>query len=135
MSVEADRKLIERAFALQGPDNLDEYFTLWHDDAVFDIPYARPPRATRIESLRRIAELSGGFMRTWKTAVFHIDLILATEEPGLFVAEARGEIRLHNGHPYNNRYVCLIRIRDGKILLWREYFNPLVLNEANANPL
>ena len=50
------------------------------------------------------------------------------QEPNWILAEYRGEIEvLSTGRPYNNRYCGLFQLRDGKIALFREYYNPLTL--------
>jgi ketosteroid isomerase-like protein len=32
--------------------------------------------------------------------------------------------------PYSNRYISLLRFRDGKLVHWVEYVNPLIIKEA-----
>lgn len=52
-------------------------------------------------------------------------------DPDWVLAEYRGEIEmLATGGPYNNHYCGLFHLRDGKIVLFREYYNPIVLTEA-----
>ena len=48
----------------------------------------------------------------------------------MVVAEYRGEIDLDSGGTYNNRYIGIFRIVDGKVVHFTEYFNPFVLAEA-----
>jgi hypothetical protein len=52
-------------------------------------------------------------------------------DPNTLYAEYRGEIEvLATGKPYNNIYAGLFKFRNGKILLYREYYNPMVFTEA-----
>jgi uncharacterized protein len=44
--------------------------------------------------------------------------------------EARGVSVLVGGIPYNNRYIFLVGFRDGLVILWREYFDSLIMQEA-----
>jgi uncharacterized protein len=37
------------------------------------------------------------------------------------VVEARGEMRTRAGVPYNNEYCLIYRLKDGKIVEFREY--------------
>lgn len=47
------------------------------------------------------------------------------------LAEYRGEIDIAaTGRAYNNHYCALFHIRNGQIVLFKEYFNPIILNEA-----
>ena len=70
------------------------------------------------------------------------------QEPNWILAEYRGEIEvLSTGRPYNNRYCGLFQLRDGtlasrfrnalarKIALFREYYNPLTLQEGFGDGL
>ncbi len=50
------------------------------------------------------------------------------------VAEYRGEWETHKGRPYHNTYIALIRIRQGRIVHMREFFNPLVWLESVQRP-
>ena len=44
--------------------------------------------------------------------------------------EASGASLLVGGIPYNNRYIFLIGFRDGQVILWREYFDSLIMQDA-----
>lgn len=46
------------------------------------------------------------------------------------MAEYRGEIDLKGGGSYNNDYVGVFRVVDGKIALFKEYFNPQILVDS-----
>ncbi|MBW4607439.1 MAG: hypothetical protein KME22_09495 [Hassallia sp. WJT32-NPBG1] len=52
-----------------------------------------------------------------------------------FFVEFRGEIEvLATKKPYNNTYAGLFKFRDGQVVLFREYYNPIVFIEAWGNP-
>lgn len=52
-------------------------------------------------------------------------------DPNWLLAEYRGEIDVAaTGKAYNNRYCALFPLRDAYIVLFREYFNPIILSEA-----
>src|SRR3546814_1757426 len=46
------------------------------------------------------------------------------------IVEAQGKGRLAKGTEYNNRYVFIIGFQDERVILWREYFNSLVIQQA-----
>ncbi|MDB6063637.1 MAG: hypothetical protein JWM78_3740 [Verrucomicrobiaceae bacterium] len=48
----------------------------------------------------------------------------------VLVVEAQGKGRLPRGTEYNNSYVFLVGVRDGSVILWREYFNSLIILRA-----
>ena len=51
-------------------------------------------------------------------------------DDSVLVVEAKGKGRLMNGADYNNSYVFFIGVRDGRVILWREYFNSLIIQRA-----
>jgi ketosteroid isomerase-like protein len=51
---------------------------------------------------------------------------------GLVIIEGTGKARLVHGSAYDNRYVFVIAFRDGLVSLWREYFNPLIVQASLA---
>jgi ketosteroid isomerase-like protein len=46
--------------------------------------------------------------------------------------EAQSEGELVKGGTYSNRYVFIFKFEKGKILLWKEYFNPLRLPDISV---
>jgi ketosteroid isomerase-like protein len=40
-----------------------------------------------------------------------------------------GEV-VATGKPYTQNYIAVLKIEDGKVVLWREYSNPLSVFEA-----
>ena len=62
---------------------------------------------------------------------FLISDLQTMEDPAWVVAQYRGEIDLASGGTYNNRYVGIFQIGDdGRIQLFREHFDPIVLQGA-----
>jgi ketosteroid isomerase-like protein len=46
-------------------------------------------------------------------------------DPDELIAEYRSEAKVkRNGNDYLNRYIGVLRFRDGKISHWREFHNP-----------
>ncbi len=68
-----------------------------------------------------LAKLTDGSIR------FTVDSI--TAEADRAVAEARATARLVDGSDYENTYVFVFRISDGRIRSIAEHFNPLVVIE------
>ena len=99
------------------------------DDLVFRLPYA-PPGVT--EEVRGFAAAREMLSHHWagKQRFDWLDVvILATEDPELFVTTARSDVLMDGGVPYGNDYVMLTRVRDGKVVEHAEYFNPLPVLE------
>jgi ketosteroid isomerase-like protein len=90
---------------------------------VLRLPFAPPGVQQELPGLAArdalAASRAGQERFEWKDAV-----ILATEDPELFVTTARSEVRLKSGGSYANRYVMLTRVRGGRIIEHAEYFDP-----------
>jgi ketosteroid isomerase-like protein/pimeloyl-ACP methyl ester carboxylesterase len=56
-------------------------------------------------------------------------------DPSRFFVTYRGEIRLRAGGAYNNTYAGLFEVRDGHIVEFVEYFDPIVLQQAFGGAL
>lgn len=108
------------AFDFEGID------ALLDEDAVFDFPYRASNqtvsgRAAIVEHLRVGL---GGFLKSIR---FHIAAIYPSQDGEFVVAEYTSEGERVAGGSYRNRYVTVVQARDGRVLLYREYYNPLAL--------
>jgi len=56
--------------------------------------------------------------------------IHATEDPNYFFVEATGDIDMKAGGKYQNTYLGTFRLRDGRVVEYTEYLNPLLLARA-----
>ncbi|WP_337100569.1 nuclear transport factor 2 family protein [Paenibacillus sp. YIM B09110] len=108
------------------------------DNVVYETPFVLPGVANRIEGkeqlLRLLTQFIGkerGIYATW--SIFNIN-VYAAEEPDLFFAEmqSKGTVA-KSGYVYEQSYVSLFRVQADRVIEWREYFNPLPLQEAMAS--
>ena len=114
--------------------NLDAegFADLFAADGVIEIPFAGPDLPARIEGQQAIRDYS----RRIATAALRIDgldtvAVHHTDDPEVLIVElvARGTV-ITTGHAITARSIQIFRIRDGKILLFRDYANPNALAEA-----
>jgi uncharacterized protein len=120
--------------ALIGTD-IQAWSDLLAEDAVVEFPYASALGASdRFEGKSAI-------INYMKTAVTHMQNWVftnvrkyQTSDPNVLFAEFRGEaVFAATGHPYQQDYVARLEIKDGKIVHYREYWNPVViLNETGS---
>jgi uncharacterized protein len=106
---------------------------LWADDAVQEMPFAvgvaglEPAWRGKKAILTRYNKSIPGR----RDHVFHIDRLHQTIDPDVIIVEARGKSTIsENGRVYDQRYVFIFRLRDGKIVLNREHFNPIIFQKA-----
>jgi uncharacterized protein len=50
--------------------------------------------------------------------------IVGTEDPGLFVNEYKATLRTPKGTTYNQVYISKIHVKDGKVVMYREFLGP-----------
>jgi len=104
-----------------------EWIELWADDAVCEFPYAAEGRPRRLEGRAEILEYmraAGG--RFTIDAVDHLVLHEGRDDTRLVVEMAiRGHV-LASGAPYDQQYVSVFAVADGRLQHYREYWNPLV---------
>jgi ketosteroid isomerase-like protein len=92
---------------------------------VLRLPFA-PPGVPQEFAGRDVARQAlSGSAKSRSPLVFEDLVLLATEDPELFVATASGEATMASGKIYRNNYVIFVRIRDGMVVEHIEYMNPL----------
>jgi acetyl esterase len=100
------------------------------EDAVLEMPLAPPGLPSRIEGRDAIAGFLGGH-QVFSRLAFHDVDIHTTDDPELAVIEFRSEGEFAaTGKAYQNRYALVMRVRAGRIVQYREYFNPMALAGA-----
>ena len=105
----------------------DRARALFADDLRMELPFARPPFPTTRcggDAIAVSLKASKGFFRDFRltpTAFY------PSPETNSIVVEANSNGELSTGAQYSNQYVFIFTFVDGRIALWREYFDPLRL--------
>ncbi|MFD8419441.1 nuclear transport factor 2 family protein [Streptomyces sp. NPDC059466] len=107
---------------------------LWDENGVLEFPFAPPGRPGRLEGRRAVAD----YMRHYPD---HIDLhgfpdvrIHQTTDPGTIVVEMRGVGRLvETDSPFDMTYIAVVAFEDGRIVSYRDYWNPLAVQQPGAD--
>lgn len=116
----SNHQIVRDFFAvLSAGDLRDELFT---DDATFWTNSSGPSERSKYQGgVKLLQSLFEGGLR------YRVDSLTAEEDR--VAAEAYGEGRLKNGLDYQNRYVFMFRIRDGRIASVAEYCDPSLVRE------
>jgi hypothetical protein len=102
----------------------------WAEDGVMELPYAPGgPQVMRgREEIARNNVAGLALFSRFETPVF---TTYATTDPNVFFAEYRSKAVVRaTGKPYRNTYVAHFRFREGKVVHWKEYFDPAIIREA-----
>jgi len=103
-------------------DRLVEFMT---DDLVFDLPYGPDFIPNPIEGLEPWNQMQLMTFQLFDS--FRQELLEVHEclDPDQLIAEYRSDaVVKRNGNAYRNRYIGVVRFRDGKICAWREFHDP-----------
>ena len=101
------------------------------DDAVMEFPYAPPGLPTRLDGKAAIGRHLKGLGDMIAFDRMGEPTILATTDPNVVVVEFEGFGHgVSTEEPYDQRYISVIRTDGGRIVHYRDYWNPLVVLRA-----
>ncbi|HYX34607.1 MAG TPA: nuclear transport factor 2 family protein [Oligoflexus sp.] len=109
--------------------DVDQHAELFAEDGVWEFPLARPGTKAKLEGRDAIRdwvmEHTKNAQDAGHQALNYDDLVIhETADPEVIVVEfdLHGEVS-HTGEKYRRSYVQVLRVRDGKIVSLRDYFN------------
>lgn len=120
---------------LEGLADGDDYFDLLADDVLFEYVISVPGYPRRVRRRQNIVDLYSNYddymqVDTADNLRVHRDREAATV---ILEYEVHGR-SVQTGRPYDNRFVSIITVEDGKMTLWRDYLDPLVIFDASGWP-
>lgn len=129
--------ILQSYLALYAQKRWDDWIDLWAEDGVLEFPFAPAGRRGRYVGKADIlaymqatsSRMTGG-IQTEGMGYFQVRPMLDPSSCCLEMS-VKGRI-LATGEPYEQKYVSIIETRDGKLTLYREYWNPLVSIDANG---
>jgi ketosteroid isomerase-like protein len=101
------------------------------DDVTYTAPYydGFGVRASKAE----VASMVGAVQDMFATVKYEVVDVTTTTDPDYLIAEVQGRnVIKSTGLPYENYYLMMVRFRDGKVVEWREFSNPLVMSRARG---
>jgi len=124
-SAEIARRVIELVSSFQF-DEIEQYI---HEDIVVEAPYQafhngpmRRGKTAFMEGMRFVPNVFKAF-----SLKIH-ELYDCPEQEAVVFEQTSMGVFAANGGTYQNRYIMVFKFRDGKIHLWREFFNPEIMN-------
>ena len=117
--------------ALEDKD-MDRFAQLWAEDAVQDMPFSPQGFPKRVEGKNALLEHYAAWPEISGRANFTDNLVFYPMQDATMVfAEWRGDVEIiPTGRQYKQRYGGLFQVVDGKIELFREYYDPIVFRDA-----
>ena len=117
--------------ALETKD-MDAFAGVWAEDAVQDMPYSPEGFPKRVSGKKNILDHYAGWPENSGSADFTSELIYyPMKNPEMIFVEFKGDVDIiPTGRKYLQTYGGLFYVEDGKIKLFREYYDPELFSYA-----
>jgi len=114
----------------------DGYADLFAPDGVIEWPFAPPGAPSRMDGREAIRDYSRHFVSLpVRLEDFEVAELYQTEDPEVVIVEMRARATLTTtGQSFDATSIQVLRIREGQILLFRDYANPRVLGDLTSEP-
>ncbi len=120
---------------LEGLAHGEDYFDMLADDVVFEFVISVPGYPKRVEGRQRIVDLYTDYDNFIR--VHSADNLRVYRDPAASVVVLEYEVHgesVQTGHPYNNCFVSIVTIKNGKVTGWRDYLDPVAVFDAAGWP-
>jgi uncharacterized protein len=123
-----------RRLTLSGDaDGLTE---LYAPDAVIESPFAPPGAPSRLEGREAIREYSRHVVASpVRLEDYEVTELYQTQDPEVVIVEMRAKATLTTtGQTFAATSIQILRIREGQIVLFRDFANPRILENVISEP-
>jgi uncharacterized protein len=123
-----------RRLTLSG--DADGLADLYAPDAVIESPFAPPGAPARLEGREAIRDYSRRIMASpLRLDDYEVTEFYQTQDPEVVIVEVRAKATLTTtGQSFATTSIQILRIRDGQIVLFRDFANPRVLEDVIGKP-
>jgi uncharacterized protein len=130
----ADVLAERRRLILSG--DVDGFADLFAPDGVIEAPFAGAGMPVRLEGREAIREYSRHIMASpLRVEDFEVTELYQTRDPEVVIVEVRGKGTLTTtGRSFAATSIQVLRIRDGQIVLFRDFADPRVLEDVIGEP-
>jgi uncharacterized protein len=130
----ADVLAQRRRLTLSG--DADGLADLYAPDAVIESPFAPPGVPSRLEGREAIREYSRRVVASpLRVDEYEVTELYQTQDPEVVIVEMRAQATLTTtGQSVAATSIQILRIREGQIVLFRDFANPRVLDDVLGEP-
>jgi ketosteroid isomerase-like protein len=123
-ALDAFFRIIEEG--LRGLVDGDHFFELLAEDVVFEFVITVPDYPRQVVGRDALIELYRGYGSTFFLDRCHDLRVHRSDPTSSVVLEYASQGRVvATGHPYSNRYISVVTLKDRQISHWRDYLDPL----------
>jgi len=111
---------------------------LLHDDIVLELPFPILAGENTTGTRRQAGTAVHDYLRHSRELTAEnsfTNVVWRITDDGLAMFQSDGVCTLSDGRPYLNHYLFLFEVRDGKVIRWVEYLNPVIAARAFGAPL
>ena len=103
------------------------------DDAVIDFPYHLPTTPAQLVGKPEIERFFAGFGDFLSLEETHLIAAHQTADQNVGILEYEGKGKAtKTGRPYRQKYITVLTFRNGQILHWKDYWNPVSVLDATS---
>jgi uncharacterized protein len=107
----------------------DSLIGLFTDDVVFEFPYAPDGLPKRLHGTAALAAHLDKLGPLLSFGQMQLGSVYAAGDTVIFEFSCSGQ-GVQTGAPYDQAYISVVTLRDGRIAHYRDYWNPLVVLTA-----
>jgi uncharacterized protein len=124
-------QLLKRALDTFLAKDIQGWARLCHENVVVEFPFAPDEASRKLIGRTAIYEYLKDYPSVIDLQRTPTMTIRATDDPGLAIAEwsVSGRV-ISNGNPYEMSYATFVNFKDGLIVSYREYWNPMAFMAA-----
>jgi hypothetical protein len=114
----------------------DGFADLFAPGGVIEAPFAPPGAPSRLEGREAIREYSRHVVASpLRMEDFEVAELYQTQDPEVVIVEMRVKATLTTtGQSFTATSIQILRIREGQIVLFRDFANPRVLEDVTGEP-
>lgn len=117
--------------ALMTVDTMEQWNELWAEDAVVEFPYAPAGLPAKLDGKSAIVAYYQDAPQNMRFLSAKPPTIYASTDPDVVISELEAEFHIvSTDKPYKQIYISVLRMKNGKIASYREYWNPLRVLES-----
>ena len=102
---------------------------LFTEDVLFEFPYAPEGLPRRLEGISALVDHLARLRPMLDLGEFRLHAVHPADETVVFEFSCMGE-GVATGQPYQQDYISVVTLREGRIVRYRDYWNPLVALHA-----
>jgi len=130
-SVESFSTMLRKALGDRIDADANTFVEMVADDGVMEFPYSPPGFPTRLDGRAAVARHLEGLSDVIAFDRMGEPTVHSSTDPNVVIIEFEGFGRgVATGEPYDQSYVSVIRTGGGRIVHYRDYWNPLVVLRA-----